>query len=301
MRRLWLAVQVLLVGLVLIYLAESVAGNWADIRGAGQAIRIAPGPLAVSAAIILATYALLVGAWRGVLNGWGEQLRYPAAARIWTLSNLARYIPGRVWQIAGMAALAQQAGVTPWAAAGSAIIVQLLAVATGTLVTVAFAVRTEYPVAVMAAGVIAALAVAALTLERPTAFATRLLRRLTGRDLELRPVRTGPLLVSALITTFSWIAYGAVLALFARGVLGTAALSVGTAIGSFTASYLLGLIAVFTPGGLGVREVSLYLLLEGPIGPAGATVVSVGSRILMTVTEILAALITLPLTHRKPA
>lgn len=298
MRRLWLAVQVLLVGVVLVFVTASIVENWIEVRAAGRAVHLDWRLLAASAGLILLTYAMLIAAWRAVLRGWNERMAYGTAARIWTLSNLARYVPGRIWQIAGMAAMAQKAGVAPWAAAGSAIIVQLLAVATGTLVTVLFAVKTEYPLLIALAGLASVAAVAMLTMQRSTSLATSLLFRLTGRTIELRPVGKGPLALSAIITALAWIAYGIVLHLFTAGVLGVD-LGIGTSIGAFTASYLLGLIAVFTPGGLGVREGALYLLLTGPIGHGGALVVSFGSRILMTVTELLAALIALPLTRRK--
>ena len=135
MRRAWIAVQVLLAAAVLYFVGRSMARNWDAIRRSGATIALDPAALLAAAGIILATYALLITAWRAVLLGWGERLAYPQAARIWTVSNLARYIPGRIWQIAGMAAMAQQAGVSPWAAAGSAVVVQLLAIATGALVT----------------------------------------------------------------------------------------------------------------------------------------------------------------------
>jgi hypothetical protein len=297
MRRFWAAAQVVLIGLVAYFAGRSLIRNWAEIRGSGAAIHLDLGALAAATAIILATYALLIGAWRAVLLGWGERLRYPAAARIWCLSNLARYVPGRIWQIAGMAALAQQAGVKPWAAAGSAIIVQLLAIATGALVTGLLAPQAGHPLLVIASGLVALVGVGTLAWEPSTRVFARMLSAL-GRPFQLAPVAVGPLVVGAAVTTFAWVAYGLALYFCTRGLLGREAIPVGTAIGVFTGSYLFGLIAVFTPGGLGVREAALYLWLSGPLGPAGATVVSIGSRILMTATEILAALITLPLTIR---
>jgi len=299
MRRLWLVVQWVLVAAVAYFVMRSVAGNWTEIRHSGSVIHLDVGALAAAAGIILATYALLIGAWRAVLLGWGERLRYPVAARIWCLSNLARYVPGRIWQIAGMAALAQQAGVTPWAAAGSAIIVQLLAVATGALVTGIAAPQAEHPVWVAAAGVVALLAALTLTWGRMTALVSRWLSAALGRPFELRPVGKGALLLAAAVTTLAWLTYGVALYLCTAALLGRAALDIGTAIGVFTGSYVLGLIAVLTPGGLGVREGALLFWLTGPLGPAGAFVVAIGSRLLMTATELLAALITLPLSARN--
>jgi uncharacterized membrane protein YbhN (UPF0104 family) len=300
MRRAWLAVQALLAAAVLFFVARSVARNWGAIRGSGVAISLDPLALLAAAGIILATYALLISAWRAVLLGWGQRLPYPQAARIWTLSNLARYVPGRVWQIAGMAAMAQRAGVSPWAATGSAVVVQLLAVATGALVTGMFVVDTAHPWLIAGCGVAAFAAAAVLASARATGLLGALLHRVTGRQWRIEPVARGPLVTSAAVTALSWIAYGLALYFLVQGLLGEPRLSVGASVGAFTASYLVGLLLVFTPGGLGAREGAIYVLLTGPLGPAAALVVMIGSRLLMTATEVVAALITLPLAMPRP-
>lgn len=298
-RRLWLAAQVVIALVIVLFLYRYGARNWTEIRHAGAALDIHPGPLATAAGIILLTYAMLIGAWDAVLRGWGERLPYRDAARIWCLSNLARYLPGRVWQIAGMAAMSQQAGISPWAAAGSAIVVQFLAIATGALVTVSFAPRFGHPLLIVGAGLMTAAGAAALAWPAGASALSRLLRRVTGRTVELRAVRPGPLLLSALITAVAWVLYGLALALCVRGLTGRD-IDLGGAIGVFTGSYVAGLVNVFTFAGLGTRELILVNWLTGPIGPAAAIVVTAGSRLLMTATEILAAALTIPLGTRKP-
>jgi hypothetical protein len=289
------AVQVAVAGLVVYFIADFAAGNWSELARSGESLSLDLPPLAAAAALVLGTYALLISAWRAVMLGWGERLGWSAAARIWCLSNLARYLPGRIWQIAGMAALSQRAGVSPWAAAGSAVVVQLLAIATGALVTVSFAPGFDHPLLVGAAGAATAAGAAALAFPAPTQLLARALTRVTGRSVDLRPVRPWPLLASALITCVAWAAYGLALVLCADGLVNAGSLNTGEAIGVFTGSYVAGLINVFTPGGLGTREVILVTFLAGPLGPAAASVVTVGSRLLMTATEVLAALVTLTL------
>lgn len=276
------------------FLYRYVARHWEEIRHADAAIEIHWGPLAAAAGIVLFTYALLIGAWRAVLQGWGDHLSYGTAARIWCLSNLGKYIPGKIWQITGMAAMAQQAGVRPWAAAGSAIVVQLLNIATGTLITAIFAPRFGQPVLIIVAGLGTALGAAALASPAGTAWASRVLARITGRTIELRAVAPSALLVSAVITAAAWVLYGWALYFAVRGLTGRD-IAVGEAIGMFTGAYVAGLINPFMPAGVGTRENILLSWLTVPFGAAAATVITVGSRLLMTATELLAALVTLPL------
>jgi len=297
-RRAWVALQIVVGAAILWFLYRYFAHNWADLRRSADAIEVHPVPLVAAGLIILVTYALLIGAWDAVLRGWGERLPYRDAARIWCVSNLARYVPGRVWQIAGMAALAQQAGVSPWAAAGSAIAVQLLAIATGTLVTVAFAPDFGHPLLVGTAGLATAAAAAALAWPPGAAWLSGILSRIRGGPVEVRPVRGWPLLVSALVTAAAWVLYGLALYLSVRGLTGRD-VSVRASIGVFTGSYVAGLVNVFTAAGLGTRELILVNWLTGPLGPGAAFVVTAGSRILMSVTEVVAAVAALALRTRK--
>ena len=285
--------------LVVWFLYRYAARNWDQVRRAPDAIDIHAGPLLAAVLVILLTYAMLIGAWNAVLRGWGERLPYGTAARIWCLSNLARYLPGRIWQIAGMAAMARDAGISPWAAAGSAIVVQLVNIATGTLVTFAFAPQFGSPALVALGGVVTACCAAALAWPAGAAWLSRVLTRLTGKPVELRAVRGGPLLMSAAITALAWVAYGVALWLSIRGLTGRDIDPVA-AVGVFTGAYVAGLINIFTPGGLGTREFILVDWLSGPLGPAAATVVTAGSRLLMTLTELVAAAATLPLLTSRP-
>ena len=297
-RGLWRAAQILAAIVVVYFLYRYVARNWTEIRHASDAIEIHAGYLVLAALVILFTYAMLIGAWRTVVTGWGDRLDYPTAARIWCLSNLGKYLPGRIWQITGMAAMAQQAGVRAWAAAGSAVVVQLINIATGALITAIFAPDFGHPLLILLAGALTALAAGALTSARGAAMLSRAIARMTGRTIELHPVKMSALLVAAVITALQWVLYGVALTLCARGLTGKA-LPATAAIGVFTGAYVAGLVNVLTANGLGTREYILLTWLAVPIGSASATVVTVGSRLLMTATELIAALVTLPLLRAR--
>jgi hypothetical protein len=61
------------------------------------------------------------------------------------------------------------------------------------------------------------------------------------------------------------------------------------AVAVFTASYLAGFLALLAPGGIGVREGLFILMLQGPLGIGAATALAVASRLLLTLTELGAA------------
>jgi hypothetical protein len=134
-RRPWLRAAQWLVGLAIIgFAARSVLRNWTELRSQPLEWRIEPGWLVLSALVVWSMYALLIVAWRLMLAGWGQRLDGWAAARIWTVSSLGKYLPGKVWAVAGMALMAQRAGIAAWAATGSAVVLQVLAIGTGAAV-----------------------------------------------------------------------------------------------------------------------------------------------------------------------
>jgi len=51
-------------------------------------------------------------AWRRILISFGYRLPVAAATRIWSTSELARYLPGVIWQVVGRAYLAKPYGVS---------------------------------------------------------------------------------------------------------------------------------------------------------------------------------------------
>ena len=290
-KRVWIVLQATLAIAVTYAVGTSFARNWDRLTASGVELALRPLPMALAAGVVLATYALLIESWRRVLAGWGQRIPYPVATRIWAVSNLGRYLPGKIWSVAGMAVLAQQAGVAPWAAAGSAVILQALAVGTAAALVAATAPGAASALSLTVAFTCAAATVAAVGWPPLARRLLHLAPRLAGT--EAPPLRGGAIVLGTAATLGAWIAYGVALKLWAAGTLagGAGELSWTTAIGAFTASYVIGLLAIFAPGGLLVREGVMFTLLQGALGPAPALALAVGSRLLLTVTEIAAALV----------
>jgi uncharacterized membrane protein YbhN (UPF0104 family) len=102
---------------------------------------------------------------------------------------------------------------------------------------------------------------------------------------------------SAALGVVSWIAHGTAFWLLARGLGLTGALPLATALGVFALGYVLGLLALFAPGGVGVREVVLIGLLTPALGAGGAVALTIASRIVLTLIEVAAPLVVLLVTR----
>jgi hypothetical protein len=293
-----------LLGLAIVgFATRSLVDNWDELRAQPLDWHIEPGWLILSAVVVWLMYALLVAAWRNMLSAWGRGLDFWSAARIWTVSSLGKYLPGKVWAVAGMAVMAQRAGVGAGPATGSAVILQVLAIATGAAVAALTgwsSLRHAYPGSEKALAILLAVSAAAAGVLLWPASVRRVLRMVTPDAASLAPP-VGAVVFGIAANTIAWLGYGVSLWLLARGLLPGTGLGVLRAIAVFTASYLAGFLALFAPGGIGVREGVFILMLQGPIGIGAATALAIASRLLLTVTELGAAVPFLAFPRRRPS
>jgi len=254
------------------------------------------GDLAASAGFWLVSYTSLVLLWAASLPWWSTQLERLVAIRMFFVANLARYIPGGIWQFTGLAALAIERGVSPLAVTAAVLIQQLVLLGTGVLCALITApallgpraAALPTPVAV-AAGVVG---VGILAFAFPTILRhlKQILERVTGRAVPLphAPARQFAGYVAG--TTLGWLGYGASFWLFVRALLGNGAPGAVTCGSAFVASYVAGIVAVFAPGGLVVREAAIVAALSPHVGAERALVLAVANRLWLTILEILATL-----------
>jgi len=292
-RRWWRLLQVLLGVLVIGLAVRSLARNWDLLTAQPLQWEVDLRLLVASAATVWAAYAVLVEAWRRVVVGMRQRLAYLDAARICMLANLGRYVPGKVWSIAGAALLSRQAGVDASAAVAAAFVLQALSLASGVLVVAAVAPATlsevsgTFVAVVVTAGIVAAAGVLLLTSERCLATIRRIFPVVPAG---ITAVPLGTMLAAFAANIVAWGAYGLAFLLLAKGLAPNADLSWFRATAVFASSYVVGLVAVFAPAGIGPRESMFVLLLQGIVGPKLALALAVAARVLLTITELGAAL-----------
>jgi glycosyltransferase 2 family protein len=276
---------------VVAFVALKLAQQWTAVRDAlAQASPEAPA-LAASCVVVLLTYALLIETWRIVLAGWGHPLPFWDAARIWTISNLGKYIPGKVWALSAMAVMSEARGVSPVIAASASVLITLINTVVGFVVVAATGADVlELPRAAVAAIALLGLAIVIAPPLLPRL--GRLAGRLVRREVDIPPLPMRALIGSSLATAVAWIAYGVAFRLFVRGVLGSAPGTLALYVAIFAGSYLVGFVAIFAPGGIGVRETVMAVGLKRAAFATGpAFLVVAASRLWLTVLEILPALL----------
>lgn len=293
----WVAVRVL-------------RSSWDDLRRTAATLQPSWSGILLASVSVVAGYAVLIASWRQLLDTWRSPIATMDALRIWFVSSLGKYIPGKVWAIGAMAFLARDAGVSPLAATGSSIIMAIVSIAAGfAVIAVAGAgeLFAAYPTLRVAAWLTIVGTAVGLAFGPPLlAWAVHTAARLVGRPMPEMPQLTrGTLLVVFLANVAAWIAYGVGFGIFWSSLLGHGGGVTLAALAVYTASYLVGYLVLVAPGGLGVRETALVGLLTSLqlATPADAVLLATTSRIWLTVLEIVPGLILLPgasLRRRTP-
>ncbi len=301
-----------LVALVALGALVSIAlrTQWTALGSAARSVRPRALPLVASCMAVLAVYGVQIHAWRTLVSAWGKRLPFLEAARIWSVSNLARYTPGQAVASTGaLALLGRRAGVPPAAAAGAAVLGTLLNLVAGFVVVAVLGARLlpalssrVAPWMVPVIGVAAAAVLVALPLlVRPLATAVS---RVVRRPVTLPPMPLGVLATAVTANLVAWLLYGLAFRSLALSLLPDVPTGWLAFTAIYAAGYLAGLLAVVTPAGLGVRETALVLALGqlGTVTTADAWLLVLASRLSLTVLEVLpgAAFLAYGASRRTP-
>jgi len=286
--------------LVVVAALFTLRGQWRTAADVAGSLDVAWATVIASGAIVLAAYGILVLTWRECVADAGAPLGIGESARIWFVSNLARYIPGALWQMGALAVLARQQGASASAATSAALVLTVVNTLCGIAVVLGFGnALVEAPVTPWLPVLAGLAGLAALRWVAPSL--VRWIAKRTGRELRLPALSTRMLAAAIIGSVLSWIAYGIAFKLFVAGTLPGVDLPVTAAIAIYAGSYLAGFLSLGPPAGIGVADGALVWLLSagGIATPAEAVVISALTRLWRTVLEIAPGLVYLALQRSR--
>lgn len=285
-----------LAALALGFLGYTIGREWTELRT--HAWDVDPLELAASLLALIAVFAWGVWVWGRVLARLRpEPARYRDLLRIWFLSSLARYVPGKIWQFVGAASMARSAGVAGPVLLTSMVIQMGFTLLSAAVVSAALLFPAGVAVGPGTALPVAGLALASVLLVHPAVLNAGL--RLVPRALHEEVIRWsggwGDGLTLLALSVVSWAAYGLAFTLFVDSLVDVPLGAALPLTGANALSFLVGYLVFLAPAGLGAREAVLAVLLA-PIAPAGiAAVVAVAARLWTIAAEVTGAAMTLPL------
>ncbi len=282
---------------VLYFVGRTLVAQWNEYRNAPVGIELHWGFILASGAVVFATYMLLVEIWRRIVSEWRATIGFADAARIWFISSLGQYVPGRVWQIVAMGRLAERSNVPPSAAAGSAIINTVVQIAVGLAVGVTAGSRALDTILNghgTFGGVVAVAAIVGVLML--PAIVPRLLKtasRATGRTFDIGALPRRAIYIAIVGNIAAWILYGWAFQLLVAGVLGRAPGRLIDYVAAYALSYVIGYLAFVMPAGAVVREAvqTMALTTLVAVNTKEAAIIAIVSRLWLTVLQVIPGLL----------
>lgn len=251
-------------------------------RRGGQEVTLL---LLASLAVNVAGLAFGFLAWRVILLELGPPVPAAQVVRIFVVGFLSKYVPGKVLGLAATARVAHNGGVglVRLASAGAlSMSLGLLTALTIGLFAGAEVMGDQAGWLALAPAVLLAVLIRPQAVNRVAHWMLRVMRREPAdRMAAPRSVR-----LTVAWQSVSWVITGLHLWVLAVAMGAPPLRSLALTVGAFSLATAVGLVAVFTPDGIGVREAVLTAALAVVLPVPAAAVVALASRLVCTVAEI---------------
>ncbi len=292
--------QVVVILVIFYFLGKSVIANWTQVKDFDWEFDY---PLLIlSFALQMLGLCWLVKIWQRMLGHTGSRVSYGRLFKVWFFTNLGKYLPGKVWQFMGMVYMLEKQGVPKQNSLSTGVLAQAFSVMSGLLISVIFLGASLYSQffsrkpALLAGAVFLGLAILVIgcyprALEKAINLGLRILKR---QEIAL-DIRAKDVIIYILFYSASWLLYGLAFLIFVKSMAPASFHMYPTLTGAFAFSLNVGFLAVFTPGGIGVREGVLVFLLSSFFPLPVSTLISLLSRLWMTAGELFCFLIAVPL------
>lgn len=241
-------------------------------------------------------YLINITSWHLVTKGLGLTTPFKRNVKIWMFSNLSRFLPGGIWQYpTRVFMLSKEGGVGGGIAATALIVETLMNLSIGSVVvfmTLAFwdlpSQFERYNIFLVGL-ILLFLAVCFLSNKSVLQKVLILLAKAMGKQAAQKDVELSIrwILPLAIVFAGKFIFFGFALFFLAKPILALDPQMLPVFIGIAAFSWLLGYIAVFAPGGLGVTELSLASLLSVYMPFSLAAVVALAFRVFLLIFEAL--------------
>jgi len=245
--------------------------------------------IGASILMLAATFLACGYGWVLILRSLKLTSSTGEALRVWFLSQLGKYLPGKVWVAAGRLYLFPGKGER--IQVGYSILLELILVnVTGVCVFLFTLTLWDRPIPGISHNAVWAVLVfpCFLVLLHPKLLektVNGVLRRMKRKTIKIH-LRVREIFSLFFYYLFCWVLYGLAFGMLASAFAGADLRRMAVFGGIYVFSIVIGFVTVVAPSGLGVREGVLFVLLSPYLEAPVATYLAVVSRLWFTLVEL---------------
>ena len=262
------------------YLLKDIYKNWSLIKG--YAVKTNYLYLALSYLSFVVANLFMTGIWFILLKKLKAVVTLPASISIWAVSTLGKYIPGKGWQFVGIVYIAKKLGINYDVSITASLMGQILTIIAGLVISFSIIKTHVAPVFVTIFIAFSLIFIYPKFLN----MILDVLRKWTKKNIVHVDLTMRDTLFVTFLYLIGWLVFGLSFNLLLMSILPNWPLNILESAKVYVSSYLVGLFAIFVPGGLGIREgVMAYLLAKSTPGYM-ASFISVLARLVVTLAEL---------------
>ena len=233
--------------------------------------------------------------WKVMIESLSCRISYLKAFRIFTLSNLGRYVPGKIWQFFGAAYLSEKENICGIKAGLVTATNFMISVLSGGVFSLFLLYQNPFVRERLDLKVAIFSLILLLSLLHPYSMdkITKLIKKITGRQLEIASFSFLSMVRFFLLFLLLWVIYGVAFILFVQSFYNINFIEDFSIAGVYPLSFILGYMVLFAPAGLGVREGILTYLLTYYMPLPIAGIIAIMSRLWLTSVELFSVAIAL--------
>jgi uncharacterized membrane protein YbhN (UPF0104 family) len=296
--RVWTIARTILVPVVVLasgyYMARNISKGLSQVLAAGP--KISYWLILLSLVITMICTFLGGWEWKLLLAGLGYDLEARKGLKIHLMANIAKYAPGYAWQVIGKAYLCEKATIPRKYTATSIALEIVFILSTGSLIVLLTLPATHLvemsPAMVLGIYGLALVMGGIIFLGLP--LSSRWWTRFLGAE-NLHRVKWWLLSLAGLAIFLTWLLLGSGFCLLTAALYPFQVGQVPSLLFALTSSYLISLLIIFVPTGIGVRESALTFLLSVWMPPPIAALMAILTRLVLVVGEVIGFVIALRL------
>lgn len=277
---------------ILGYLVLRLARGWEELGERGTRIR--PLWLAAAQTVYIVNQLLAVTIWSWMVGRFGRRPSYRDSVAVCGRAWIGRYLPGKLWVVGGKVVLGARLGI-PKRILGVVSLTELALIllvcgtfGTGFLLAASLMGVPELPIVPVALALLAGfIAITPPVFRRVLNAIARVMRR---RPLEPDEVLSGRSLFGASLRWFAMAAFGSTIwVCYLAALLPPESITpelMCLAIGAGPIGAILGMVAIFAPAGIGVREGTQATLLSILIPAEEAIALALLARMVNIVGDV---------------
>lgn len=292
--------EVAIVLTIVYFFTRMISTNWSQIKNYDWSFNYFY--LTFSIFITTIAFLLQVYIWKSILEFVGYKASFDGVFRLFYISNMGRYIPGKVWSFLGVVYIGKKMLIHPRYTTATVVIGILTSLTACFLLSILL--FFIYPIAgleqykLFAIPIFIALAV----LVYPKFF-KKVVNFFFKKGISNETVDYQFTLSHIIKTigfyTINWLLFGLAFSFLVRSIIAIPSLIFVKTLSIFLISYLIGYLVLFVPGGIGVREGAMVVLLKQFMPVYLATGIAIFSRIIFSILEVIMFLVALRIKREK--